>query len=55
MGKGRISKWLLQEKKAHQFFRKTNTCYPLIHTRTCVYQGEKNFGFSRNFVCFGFL
>ena len=34
--KGRISKWVFQESKAPQNFRKTNISYPLIRTRTCV-------------------
>ena len=33
--KGRISKRIFQENKAHQIFRKTNISYPLIRTRTC--------------------
>ena len=32
--KGRISKWLFQENKACQIFRKMNIPYPLICTRT---------------------
>ena len=31
--KGRISKWVFQESKACQNFRKTNISYPLIHKR----------------------
>ena len=34
--KGRISKWVLQEKKARQIFQKTNISYPLILTRIRV-------------------
>ena len=30
--KGRISKRVFQEDKAHRIFRKTNICYPLIRT-----------------------
>ena len=48
-----ISKWVLQENKAHQIFRKTNIFYPLICT--CVYQGVKNVCFSENLACFFFL
>ena len=40
--KGRILKQVFQENKAHQIFRKTNISYPLIHTRTCAYQGVRN-------------
>ena len=32
--KGRISKWVFQESKAHQIFQKTNISYPLVCTRT---------------------
>ena len=32
--KGRISKRVFQENKAHQILRKTNISYPLIRTRT---------------------
>ena len=39
--KGRISKRLLQENKARQFFQKTNISYPLIRTRTCARKGKK--------------
>ena len=34
--KGRISKRMLQEMKAHQIFRKTNISYPLMRTRMCA-------------------
>ena len=34
-----------------RIFRKTNISYPLIRTRTCVYQGVRNFSFSENFLC----
>ena len=44
--KWRILKRVFQENKTRQIFRKTNISYPLIRTRTCVYQGEGN-------VCFG--
>ena len=42
MTKGRISKWVFQENKARQIFRKTNNSYPLIGTRTAAYQGVRN-------------
>ena len=32
------------------FSQKTNISYPLILTRTCVYQGVSNVGFSGNFA-----
>ena len=50
--KGQISKWVFQEIKACQIFRKTNISYPLILTRTCAYQGLRNVRFSENLVCF---
>ena len=50
--KGRISKLVFQENKARQF---SNSSYPLIHTRTCAYQGVKMFVFSENLACFIFL
>ena len=50
--KGRISKRVFQENKAHQIFRKTNISYPLIRTRTCVYQGVRNVCFPENLMCF---
>ena len=53
--KGRISKLVFQENKAHQIFQKTNISYPLIRTRTCAYQGERKVRFSENLVCFVFL
>ena len=31
-----------------KIFRKTNISYPLIRTRTCVYQGVRNVSFSEN-------
>ena len=52
--KGRISKRVFQEK-ARQIFRKTNLSYPLIRTRTYVYQGVSNVRFSENLACFVFL
>ena len=36
---------------AHEIFRKTNISNPLIHTRTCTYQGVENVSFSENFAC----
>ena len=53
--KGRMSKRVFQENKARQIFRKTNISYPLIRTRTCVYQGVRNVRFSENLACFVFL
>ena len=34
----------------HKIFEKTNISYPLIHTRTCAYQGVRNVSFSENFA-----
>ena len=55
--KGRISKWVFQENKARQSFRKTNISYPLIRTRTrtCAYQGKRNVCFLGKFGAFCFL
>ena len=53
--KGRISKRVFQEKKARQIFRKTNSSYTLIPTRTCTHQGVINVRFSENLACFDFL
>ena len=44
--KGRISKWVFQENKTRQTFRKTNISYPLR---------VKNIHFPENLVCFVFL
>ena len=33
-----------------KIFQKTNISYPLIRTRTCVYQGLRNVSFSENFA-----
>ena len=33
-----------------KIFQKTNISYPLISTRTCVYQGVRNVSFSKNFA-----
>ena len=44
-----------QKNKARQIFRKTNISYPLIHTRTCAYQGVRKVRFSENLACFVFL
>ena len=49
----RISKWVFQESKACQNFRKTNISYPLI--RTCAYQEVRNVCFSEILACFAFL
>ena len=35
--KGRISKRVFQENKTRQIFSKTNTSYPLIRTRTWMW------------------
>ena len=53
--KGQISTRVFQQNKAHQIFWKMNISYPLIHTRTCAYQGVKNVCFSENLACFVFL
>ena len=53
--KGQISRWVFQEKKVRQIFRKTNISYPLIHTHTCSYQGVRNVRFLENLTCFVFL
>ena len=53
--KGRISKRVFQEDKARQIFRKTNISYPLIRTRTCVYQGVRSVRFLEHLACFVFL
>ena len=37
-------------KYVRKIFRKTNISNPLIHTRTCVYQGVRNISFSENFT-----
>ena len=52
--KGPISKWVLQENKAQQIFRKMKTFHPLIRTCTCVYQRGKKFLFFGKFgmLCF---
>ena len=42
----------LQKKKSYQISRKTN---PLIHTRTCAYQGVRNARFFRKFGMLFFL
>ena len=40
--KGRISKRVFQENKAHQIFRKRNISYPLIRTRTSEITPDSN-------------
>ena len=45
-----ISKWVFQENKAIQIFRKTNISYSLIRRPTYVYQGVRNVRFSRRFA-----
>ena len=49
---GRISKRVFLEDRACQILRITNIFYPLIRTRTCVYQGVKNVCPSDNLTCF---
>ena len=49
---GRIWKRVIQENKVRQFFRKTNISYLLIRTRTCAYNGVRNFRFSEILACF---
>ena len=44
--KGRISKWVFQENKARQIFRKRNISHPLIRTRT--YKEVRNVCFLGN-------
>ena len=53
--KGRISKRLFQENKARQIFRKMKISYPMIHTRTCAYQGVRNVCFLENLAHFVFF
>ena len=53
--KGRISKQVLQENKAHQIFRKTNISSSLIRTPTYAYQGVRNARFVENLASFIFL
>ena len=53
--KRRISKQVLQENKARQMFRKTNSSYPLKRTRTYEYQGVRHVLFSEHLACFVFL
>ena len=53
--KARISKRVLQENKARQFFRKTIVSYPLILTHAYAYHGLRNVCFSENLQCFAFL
>ena len=43
---------VFQENKADQIFRKTNSSYLLIRTRTCAHQGVRNVSFSENLTCF---
>ena len=49
--KRRISKRVFPENKARQISRKTNI-YPLIHTRTCTYQGLRTVCFSESLPCY---
>ena len=53
--KGRILKRVFQKNEARQMFRKTNISYPLINTRTGVYQGVRNVRFTENLPRFVFL
>ena len=53
--KGRISKWVFQENKVRQIFRKANISYPLIGTRRCAYQWLRDVHFLQNLACFVFL
>ena len=50
-----ISKRVFQENIARQIFGKMNILYPLIHTRTCAYQGVRYVRFSENLACFVLL
>ena len=52
--KGRISKQVFQENKAHQIFQKMNISYPVICTHMCAYQGVRNVHLFRKFdvLCF---
>ena len=54
-GKRANLKTVFQENKAVQIFRKTNIFYPLIHKRTCAYQGVRNVCFWENLASFVFL
>ena len=50
--KWRISKWVFQENKACQIFRKTNISHSLIRTHKYAYQGTRNVRFSENLFIF---
>ena len=51
--KGRNLKTGVTRKKSTQIFRKTDFPYPLIRTRTCVYQGVRNVRFGKfSVLCF---
>ena len=50
-----MSKRVLQEKKAHQFFRKTNISYPMISKPARAYLRVKKVRFSENLTGFVFL
>ena len=60
--KGRISKRVLRENKAHQIYRKTDIFYPVIlgvfylplDISYPLIQGVRNVHFSENLVCFVF-
>ena len=53
--KGRISKPLFQENKAHHVFQKTNISYPLIRTHVYVSGGKKCSFFGKFGVLFFLL
>ena len=59
--KGKYQNGGNKKTKHAKFSEKTNVSYPLIHTRTCAYQGVRNvqvflfFFFSENLTCFVFL
>ena len=53
--KGRISKRVLQEKKACQIILKANISYLLLRTLTYAYQRVRNFRFTDNLAGFFFL
>ena len=51
-GEGRISKWVFQENKARQIFRKLNISYSLIRTHTCALKGQLYLSKPAGQVCF---
>ena len=52
-----MDRWKLDSVRGHsfntyaKFSKRTNISYPLIRTRTCVYQGTRNVSFSENCAC----